>query len=490
MAKQWLGYQNLIDTLSLRVRPPQRKAVLSSSVNRKNVTATEILFPKGVGIEDTPLGHLEFALRHEDLNLEVVAATFKKLPPESLLTRYDAAPNGEFIRKACFLWEWLGKGPLPVSAKTTGPYLPMLDPDQHAVAGNPGRNAKYRIIDNLLGGPAFCPLISRAAMDWASDLPALLASVMVRFKEIVDPDLYKRAVQYMYLSETKGSFGIERETANAGKEERFVRLLQRAGENEVTEEWLVELQNAVVRDDFSKEASFRFKQNWLEDSNGRLTFMPPSPEDLPRLIEGWLSFTNDTRRDIPLMAKLAGAAFGFVYLHPFMDGNGRLHRFLIHHLLAHSGLLKKTMIVPVSAVILREMMPEYGQVLTGFSRPVTRLWDYVRTDDGPVVRTCPGPSPYAYFNADAETAFLANAMRKTINEEIPKEIAFLVGFDEARRRLNLEFDLPDSDVNALVRMIHGNRGTLSAGKRKRFARLPAEVVEKIEAIVRNSFGRP
>jgi hypothetical protein len=27
-------------------------------------------------------------------------------------------------------------------------------------------------------------------------------------------------------------------------------------------------------------------------------------------------------------------AFGFVYIHPFEDGNGRIHRYLIHHVLA------------------------------------------------------------------------------------------------------------------------------------------------------------
>jgi Fic family protein len=30
----------------------------------------------------------------------------------------------------------------------------------------------------------------------------------------------------------------------------------------------------------------------------------------------------------------AATAFGFVYVHPFQDGNGRIHRCLVHHVLA------------------------------------------------------------------------------------------------------------------------------------------------------------
>lgn len=34
----------------------------------------------------------------------------------------------------------------------------------------------------------------------------------------------------------------------------------------------------------------------------------------------------------PVLA--AGIAFGFVFIHPFEGGNGRIHRYLIHHVLA------------------------------------------------------------------------------------------------------------------------------------------------------------
>ncbi|MHB1678497.1 MAG: Fic family protein [Sulfuriferula sp.] len=42
-------------------------------------------------------------------------------------------------------------------------------------------------------------------------------------------------------------------------------------------------------------------------------------------IAGRKSFINDTTRCQDVLIKAACAAFGFMYLHPFIDGNGHLH---------------------------------------------------------------------------------------------------------------------------------------------------------------------
>ena len=39
-------------------------------------------------------------------------------------------------------------------------------------------------------------------------------------------------------------------------------------------------------------------------------------------------------------------AFSFVIIHPLEDGNGRIHRYLIHHVLAESGFTPKGVIFP------------------------------------------------------------------------------------------------------------------------------------------------
>jgi len=102
-----IGYSRLIDVLKLNVLPLARPAFVSPSANRRIDSATRILFPSGVALEDTLVGHLEFALRHEGVNLEIIDAAFEHILPGDLIARLRATPTGEHIRRACFLWEWL-----------------------------------------------------------------------------------------------------------------------------------------------------------------------------------------------------------------------------------------------------------------------------------------------------------------------------------------------------------------------------------------------
>lgn len=483
-----IGYAYLIERLNLTVRPLLRPASVSSAVNRKMAEETKLTFPSGVAIDDTLVGHIEFALRHEGVNLEVIDAAYEHIAPESLVNRFEANPNAEYIRRACFLWEWLTNKKLSTIVRPTGRYVDMFPDTEYLTAAVPQRMPKFRVLDNALGTSDFCPTVLRASIPQNPGLPELLAEVGQILDAVVDRDLYARAVQYLYLSETRGNYAIERETPSASKQERFIQLLRKAGEPaKVDENWLVGLQNTVVRDIYSQEASYRTQQNWLEDSTGRITFFPPAPAELSGVMAGWESFVNDTTRCQDVLVKAACAAFGFVYLHPFMDGNGRLHRFLIHHALARSGLLPKEAILPVSAVILKHV-PEYHQVLTAFSRPVTALWDYRPGDHGPMVVHSPDSRSYRFFEADREIQFLYDMIRLAVKEELPREIAWLQGYDQAFISLDHELDLPQNDLSALIRMAYSNQGVLSLNRRKQYVHLPESVLNRIEAVVQQMFG--
>lgn len=485
---QTIGYTHLIERYRLSVVPCGRPARVSSAVNRRVDTDTESLFPAGVALDDSPLGHLEFALRHEGVDLAAIAAAFSQIARDDIQRRLQATPNGEYIRRIAFLWEWLHECPLDAGARVSARYVELLPSDRYVTAAKPRPHSTYRVIDNALGDRRFCPVVSRSAWPGCDFLPSMMARLAELSADARSDGSYDRAVQYLYLSETRGSFAIERETPSASKEARFVQMLHKIPEQvRIDEDRLVEIQNVAVRDVFSQEISYRSRQNWLESHTGRISFFPHPVDGLRETMAGWESFVNDRQRGIDPLIQAACAAFGFVYLHPFMDGNGRLHRFLVHHVLAHSGLVPADLIVPVSAVIMKRI-PEYHAVLTAFSEPVTALWDYRRHDDGPQLLQDPGPTPYRYFCADREVRFLAKTIAVAIEEEVPSELAYLRGYDRAYERIEAEFDLPHKDIGRLVRLIRGNDGRLSQNKRSGFPTLPDAVIERVQAIVREAFS--
>jgi hypothetical protein len=79
-------------------------------------------------------------------------------------------------------------------------------------------------------------------------------------------------------------------------------------------------------------------------------------------------------------------------------------------------------------------------------------------------------------------------IRLAVEEEIPRELAWLSGFDQALELLESEFDLPQKDLATLIRMAHSNHGQLSANRRKQYSYLPAEVLDRIETVVQACFN--
>jgi Fic family protein len=312
-----------------------------------------------------------------------------------------------------------------------------------------------------------------------------------------DQGLLRRAAAFLYLKETQSSFEVERETPSPQRARRFVDLLRQADTEEVlTEERLVELQHAVVDARFH-EFTWRHQQNWIGRDLGyrqQVDFVPPRPEHVAALMAGLLTMAESLRTDFhadedmpdPVIAA-AAIAFGFVYLHPFMDGNGRIHRYLIHDVLAKADFTPRGLVLPVSAVILANL-DDYISALEQFSRPLNRL-----TEFDPAV---PGTSAigndsvyFQYPDLTAQAEFLYSALERTITHDLQREIAFLLGFDRARSALNELLDWPDHSLELFIRVVNGNGGSLSATKRKsHFSWLREDEILHAEGIVRKAFA--
>jgi len=95
----------------------------------------------------------------------------------------------------------------------------------------------------------------------------------------------------------------------------------------------------------------RREQNWIGGSSYNpcsAAFIPPPAEYVGDLLTDLCTFCNDDA--LPAVAQAAIAHAQFETIHPFIDGNGRTGRALIHVILKRRGLVR-TALPPVSLVL-------------------------------------------------------------------------------------------------------------------------------------------
>lgn len=496
MATEPIGYARLIQTYHLPARQPASSALIDSAVNGRQKIIREdfelMRFESKYRPPPTLVGDMQFALRYEGINLEVLALLFAGAGLVELEAWLAAKPESHFARRAGYLYEWLTGNELAAAAPPKASYVRVLDEKlQFGLAGGT-RNAKFRVIDNLPGNREFCPLVRKTDFLKAmvrKDLKRQTRETLARY----DRDLLRRAAAFLYLKETHSSFEVEREKPGSDRARRFANLL-REGESgtPLSEDRLVELQNAVVDARFH-EFSYRRKQNWLGEDLGyrkKVDFVPARPGNVPELMNGLVAFSETLRANpesVDPVVAAASLAFGFVFIHPFMDGNGRLHRYLIHEVLSSSGFTPKGIVLPVSAVILANL-DRYVHALERFSRPMQ-----ARTTYNPDVPDAPATGNdalyFRFFDATEQASFLYWALERTVEHDLDEEIAFLLGFDAARARLGGLLDWPAHSLDLFIRLVHQNKGTLSGTKRQSFfGWMTDDEVRLCEAVVVEAFG--
>jgi Fic family protein len=181
-------------------------------------------------------------------------------------------------------------------------------------------------------------------------------------------------------------------------------------------------------------------------------------------------------------------AFGFVFIHPFEDGNGRIHRYLIHHILARKHFSKQGIIFPISASML-DHINDYRKTLEHYSLPLLDLIDWAETKDHNVEVLNDTIDYYRYFDATKQAEFLYDCVNDTIENIIPSEVNYLVKYDEFKQYLENEFEMPDRMVALLVRLLVQNNGKLSERfKQKEFDGLTESEVIGIEENFKRIFA--
>ena len=108
---------------------------------------------------------------------------------------------------------------------------------------------------------------------------------------------------------------------------------------------------------------FRAAQNWIGGSEYNpcsASFVPPPPEHVEPLLDDFCTFCNDD--SLPAIAQAAIGHAHFETIHPFIDGNGRTGRTLIHVILRRRGLASH--IVPPVSLVLATWSKDYIAGLT------------------------------------------------------------------------------------------------------------------------------
>jgi Fic/DOC family len=486
-----VGYAALIEAYELGTPLPERLALVSHQHRRYDTDAWAVYTPRYMP-EDTVAGHLAFALRYEGVELAVLRALFAHTGGGEIQAWVRREPVGRYARRAWFFYEWLMDKKLKLPDATTGNFVDALDPKRYCVGpATPSR--RHRVRDNLPGVRDFCPLVRRTAKieqylahDWRAEAQKKMGQVHA--------DVLARAAAFLLVKDSQASFEIEGERPGKSRAERWGRTIGQAGLHPLTVEELLRLQSIVIADTRFVKLGLRKEGGFIgtHDRN-QGTPLPDHIsarwQDLTRLLQALIATDTRLREGDTLDPVIAAAmiAFGFVFIHPFADGNGRIHRYLIHHVLAERGFAPKGIVFPVSALIL-ERIDEYRRTLEAYSRPCLEHIDWKGTPDGNVEVLNETIDLYRYFDATRQAEFLYDCVVQTIEHSLPEEIRFLERYDRLKADINQRFDMPDHKADLLIRFLRQNRGVFSKRAReKEFKRLSAAECKELESLYADIF---
>jgi hypothetical protein len=465
------------------------RSVITGGTRKTRISDAEVLeeYPKSYQPRGGVVGQLRFALRYEPIELGVYKAAFIRIGKADLQHWIRSEPNGIFARRAWYLYELLTENTIDVTDLTSGPYIDLLDTDLH-IAAPPRRIRRQRVFDNLLGNQHYCPLIRRTTR-LTSDFAKNLTERARMLVAAVEPTVLKRAIHYLATKETKSSFAIEGEAPSKDRAERFVAALMRAETFDPTaKQAIVELQNAIVDPRYAQK-DWRDIQVYigetLPDFSQDVHFVCPKPEDVSSLMDGWMQMVArllDAGSSVHPVCT-AAAAFGFVFIHPFIDGNGRIHRFLVHNILSKARFTPQEVIFPISAAMLRDMAA-YDRALEVFSRAIAPFIQYHIDAEQRISVLNKTVDLYRFFDATRQTEYLFDCIEDTISRDLKHELDFLKFFDAAMKSVMGIVDMPNQRASLLIKLIHQNKGELSEGKRELFAELSDEEIGKIEFAIK------
>jgi Fic/DOC family len=505
----YAGYKWLSEAYDVAPAQPFRVRSAIGSARSSTVSNgfTVETYPAQYQPDATLSAHLTFALKYEGVELDFLSRLFQATGPEPIAKWALEEPTGAYARRCSFLYEWLTEATLDGVGDAGGNYVDLLDCSRYLTATVPDKVRRWRINNNLPGTRAFCPMVDFGGLGTAD--PAPLRAEIDNMVEQFGLETIERAVNWLTIKESKASFAIESE----GKEEDRIRRLARAMsthcgkiESALTEEGMLMIQRAIMGDKMvGTKLGIRRSPVFVGHTNSTfepvIDYLAPHHDMVAEMMEGLRAFEQRTRGQSPLL-RAAALSFGFVYIHPLGDGNGRLSRYLINDILRRDGFLPAPVILPVSAVISENAMRRaaYDTALEHLSRPLMAMMNAVckfgatvQHEDGVesnlhVADWNRGLATWRYADLTVQSEYLVDVIRQSIQHGLKDEAVYLLRYDIARDSLKEIIEGRDEDYATIIRSLVTNM-TVSGKLRKMYPGVFSDddLTKRIERAVLKAF---
>lgn len=489
----YAGYHFLVEKYQISALPHWHTSICQGGTFRQTAQDARVLstYPLSYWPGDSTGAQLEFALKYDGINLGILAALFEVISEDELISWIKSKPQGKYTRKIWALYEFLTGRELPLTALDKGKYIDLLDSEIYYTCTRGKRMLRQRVFNNLQGNKNFCPIVRRTEKLKVMENISLLEQCEKLTQEY-PPELLNRALSYLYSKETKSSFLIEHIEPDMSRTEKFIGLLKMAEHKDFCEKsLLIDAQNLIVDPRFL-DIDYRMTQNYLGESisfrRQRVHYICPKPDDLQDLMNGlFQSHALMMQSDVPAIVHAAIIAYAFVFMHPFEDGNGRIHRFLIHNILSLRQAVPKGLMFPVSAAILNNMKL-YDDSLEVFSSPLMHKIKYTLDELGQMTVNDSTKNYYSYIDMTPQVEALFEFVELTIKKELVEELEFIASYDKVKKAIQNIIDMPDKLIDLFIKFCLQNDGKLSSSKREKyFSFLVDQELKAMEQVVKHEY---
>ncbi|MFT4850992.1 MAG: Fic family protein [Sediminicola sp.] len=443
----------------------------------------------------TPSEHLATAIKYQGIRLNYLSCIFPLIDKTELTQYIKSSPTSVLTRSIWYLYEWIQQTNLDVDDSKTGSYIKLMEDEYYFTLKSGEKSSRHRVENNMLGNRYFSPLVRKTPelVELAKcDVMEMALMKIKALEDKVNTETIGRSLSYLYTKETKSSTEIEKEDSRATKTQRFFQILKTAGSMDLTKQRLLHVQNQIVQNEQMKNEDYR-DHNIYVGTNRKLTsggsdeeihYIAPHHNQVAPMMTGLLDAHEKLMIDnqTPVLIHSTVISFGFVYIHPMEDGNGRLHRYLIHDILKQRSANHKDFIIPVSSAILSRMS-EYDRVLETLSVPVMASINYTKIENEVSSIQINNDINYLYRYPDMteHAIFLYRMMETAITDDLISEVLYIIEYDEIKKFINGLIDLPNQYLDKLVAVLIEKKGTLSNNKNKKYLRgVPQQDLDEIE----------